>query len=477
MAFKQAMCLWVKPDFSAAHAGQMEPPRVNHSKVDFGRLKGALEATFRSGPKVSIQVANDTIDQVTFHFRLHASPDSNFEDFGAVLVTTAHSQTSDVVDVRSAWCALHALPNRDYAPPPIGIAFVITAADFEGAQEWAADTRPVLGLRPFDPLDLSLPPEDEEGKLPEPLKVALQSIFGVGFEDFAILRRLASDDLPEWAAKGMEELKKGDARENPGKASPEGDSGGLSLSRIFETAGEASRMLRELEGLEDDGRIFHGAPEDMKAGIEGFIEMATGKRMDADDFFNQVRLSGGLQGPSAPAWFDLLSNLGWQLESWQEDAPRFSPAFVAIGRGGDVELPVICENYPFAPGDDGDVLAREAKKAVAERFPEGAILTFKTMFSMDFEGQRYSCGGLYLTRHQWRPFALSAAMGSLDSLLDQVKERFSFNAPAPKYADGGLGVAIALNRMTHGKDPNDHEQQMISISSGTWYSVIPDSVL
>lgn len=477
MTFKQAVCLWVSPDFTAFQKGRGEAPRVNHSKVDFKRLKAALAAEFRFGPAVKLQVANDTIDQVTIHTRMARDPlDIRCEDFGKQLLKASKADAGEVLDVRKGWSTLHVLADRDFAPPPVGIPFLITATDFEDAQIWVASTRPALGLTPFNPFVESPGSDQDAGVLSKKLKAALESIFRVPFEDFALLNRIASDKLPAWVDDELKDAASPSRGRRGATAKAPEDPKGPRMSDVIQTAAEISRMQRMLNGQEDDGRVFNLDEDEIRSGMEQFIEMATGESIDADEFMNQVRLAGGIHGPSAPSWFDLLSTLGWNIEDWDEKATRFQPSFVVVDQSGRTRIPVVCENYPYAPGDDGDNLVTAAKKALSELYPAGAMLTFKTIFSMEANGRTFSCGGLYYTKKQWRPFALSRHTNGLDALLHQQEEGFSFNAPDPRYADDGCAVAVGLNLMTHGKDPNDHDQPMIRLASGTWFSVLPDSL-
>jgi hypothetical protein len=107
---------------------------------------------FTYGPPVRIQVPNDTIDQFAVHVRQTGKPGVSIrcEDFGSALLRCAKESSSDVIDVRNAWAPLHALPDRDFAPPPVILPFVVTAADFQDAIIWHSSTRPSLGLPVFN---------------------------------------------------------------------------------------------------------------------------------------------------------------------------------------------------------------------------------------------------------------------------------------------------------------------------------------
>lgn len=212
--FKLAVGLWVTPDFKTATAGGKPPPRVNHSQVDFAALRDALIQAFPYGPPVEIMVPNDTVDQVTVHLRAGmvggGTPDleaAECRDFGRALLACVKHEKKSVIDVREAWRGMHAAPvlDRDFAPPPILLPFVVLANDFEDAMIWHANTRPTLGLPPFDVLAAAMGNEapDGPGKMPSKLQANLRDVFGCPFESApALLSRLASDRIPV----GMEGL-------------------------------------------------------------------------------------------------------------------------------------------------------------------------------------------------------------------------------------------------------------------------------
>lgn len=200
--FRVALALWLSPDFAPVLAGKMEPPRVNHSRVNFDALVQLLAATFHYGPPVTIRVPNDTIDQVTLHLRNNRMQGASLhcEDFGAVLLQCAKQQKGAVIDVRKAWHTYHALSDRDFAPPPILLPFVIEAADFEDAMIWCSSAKPPLGL-PFLSPQMQVmigetPDSREVGVLPDSLKSGLATIFGCPFENSALLDRMAMDTPP-----------------------------------------------------------------------------------------------------------------------------------------------------------------------------------------------------------------------------------------------------------------------------------------
>ncbi|MFM0144954.1 hypothetical protein [Paraburkholderia sp. RL18-085-BIA-A] len=206
--FRAVMGLWLAPDFTAVMEGNAEPPRINHSKVDFGELATALRELFPNGPHVRIRVANDTVDQVTVHYRsgisLATAPTGSIrcEDFGHALLNNAASQDGDVIDVRRAWQPLHSLADRNFSPPPVLIPFIIESADFEDAMIWQASAKPSLGL-PFLPdalqemLGESRGDKTPEGELPEAIRERLGRIFGCEFLPSALLDRMAMDKPPK----------------------------------------------------------------------------------------------------------------------------------------------------------------------------------------------------------------------------------------------------------------------------------------
>jgi hypothetical protein len=212
--FRMALAVWVAPDYSAVMAGRGEPPRINHSSVDFKALRGVLVEAFPSGPRVEIIVPNDTIDQVTVQTRAgtvkltgiapaRSEDELRCADFGKALLACVDTSVDGVANVRAAWKPFHARPvqDRDFAPPPTIVPFVVIAEDFEDAQIWQANCRPVFGLPVFDVLAAALGQsqgDDKESKLPESIRQGLGKIFGTPFQSAGLLDRLAMDQLPSW---------------------------------------------------------------------------------------------------------------------------------------------------------------------------------------------------------------------------------------------------------------------------------------
>ncbi len=252
------------------------------------------------------------------------------------------------------------------------------------------------------------------------------------------------------------------------------DEPGMLESALRLAAEVAERRQRNAppgsEESEDD-RLFAMSKDDMMKGVADLLKRSTGEEIDPESFMRDMRASGGLHGPTHDAWWNLFSHLEWDLEEVTDDPERLEPAFVAHSASG-VSLPVVCEAYPYLPGDDQDELAEEAKAVLAEQYPDGAILVFKVMPLKLVGDHHYAFGGLLYLRQQWRPFALCDSMRGLDALLEQRELGFSFNTPDPRYAED-LGLAKALALMTHGRDPNA-PSRVFHMKHGEWLMPVPD---
>lgn len=249
---------------------------------------------------------------------------------------------------------------------------------------------------------------------------------------------------------------------------------GMTMSSLLSTAAKLTRLKAQLEGREDDGRVF---PADVLAGMDEFIYRATGERISADALQDQIRLSGGMTGPTSYDWYNLLGNLEWRMTDEVEEPARFSPAFLAHNSAGTLTFPVICENYTYIPGDVKDRLANEAKTTLAKLYPDGVFLTFKAMPCMKHEEKTFSFGGLVYQHQQWKPVALCATMVGVEAVMQQLEERFSFNDPDPRYEDEHGQFARALNFMTHGQNPNDLGLKTMRLGNGgQWFTLIPDKL-
>lgn len=207
--FRAAFGLLVTPDFSDVLAGRATPPRVNHSQVNFLRLQAALKTLFPYGPPNELRVPNDTIDQVTLHSRAGLVPglvnkakesgNVECEDFGKALIAEAKKQEGLIIDVQTAWSRYHNLPDRNFAPPPNLIPFLLEMSDFEDAMLWFVSARTSLGLPMPNMLSEKSRAQVQTqifGQLPDAFREELGLIFGCKFEKSAALTRLATSSVP-----------------------------------------------------------------------------------------------------------------------------------------------------------------------------------------------------------------------------------------------------------------------------------------
>ena len=199
--FRIVYGLWLTTDFSEVAAGRKPPPYVDYTKVDYAGLHRLLIDTFHYGPQVTLRIANDAIDIATMSERDGASADKmHCKDFGLLLLNEAAQSAAPVIPVRSAWKNLHAFKNRTEVPPPVILPIVIEA-EFGDAVLWAQMARPILGLKPFEVLELmgKLGRASEvrhEGTIPLKLQKGLQQVFGCDFTTYGMLDNMASDRLP-----------------------------------------------------------------------------------------------------------------------------------------------------------------------------------------------------------------------------------------------------------------------------------------
>lgn len=122
------------------------------------------------------------------------------EDFGQALLKGAKRSAAQVIDIRTHWAGLHALPDRTFAPPPVILPFVVTAEDFEDAMIWQANTRPRIGLKVFNVFEAMQARESteaESGTLPSVFRERLAEIFGSPFQSMTVLDRMATDRAPK----------------------------------------------------------------------------------------------------------------------------------------------------------------------------------------------------------------------------------------------------------------------------------------
>lgn len=221
-----------------------------------------------------------------------------------------------------------------------------------------------------------------------------------------------------------------------------------------------------------DDRLFPFSEAEMMKHMGEFLRMATGKDVDPEDFMKSVRIGGGMHGPAHPAWYDLLTTIGWNLQQYQEKPARFQPAFITPSQREGAMLPVVCENYAYIPGDVDDELVNEAKSKLAKMYPRGVVLLFKAMLFKKVKDATYSFGGMLYWRDQWRPFALCESIDDVDGLFKQFEDGFSFNSPLAVYADQHGRLARGLNFMTHGADPNSNRPSF-TLQQGDWLTPMP----
>jgi hypothetical protein len=232
--------------------------------------------------------------------------------------------------------------------------------------------------------------------------------------------------------------------------------------------------LKARPGDRTDGiGLFDGLDmDDLKDGMRRLIKEATGLDHDPDEFMEQMRAQGGIHGPTHPAWHDTLESLGWGPEEWNDDPDRYEHAFVLHGRSNKVTLPVVCEAYAYFPDDAKDKLAQAALRAVASRYPGGALLLFKSIPYTEVQGHKYHFGGMLWWRGRWRSYAITGRMRSVDEVIDQVESGFEIGQHAVQFADDSCSITIPFNRLCQGEDPNKRGK-MTGLGSGKWVTLLP----
>lgn len=225
-----------------------------------------------------------------------------------------------------------------------------------------------------------------------------------------------------------------------------------------------------LQDLEADGE----EDIDLEDMFAAFAKQATCQNADDWDFMDQIRLSGGVHGPTHPCWFDMLETLGWNPDEYDDEPERFDPAFWVTGpRFAPKGLPVVCEAYAYIPGDADDKLANEAMRELGARYPDGVMLGFKSMPFIEVGGNKYSFGGLLWWKGAWHPFAMTPGMTSIDAVIEQVQSGFTFEKGDPKYADNNTMLAVPFNRMCYGLDPNAPGRMMGLGTPSGWVTLMP----
>jgi hypothetical protein len=201
--FHQVIGLWLAPDFSPVERGEMAPPHVNHDNMDSAAIASVLENFNRCGEKVRVRVPDDTIDQVTVHFRMMGRHpgDTRCRDFAEQLLKAATTSRGPTLKIRQRWAGLHALEERDNAPPPVILMFVVEGG-FEEVMLWTQQLMMRLRVKAADPMKLmqgNIVDSDYEGHLPKELAQFLETTFGIPYESSCLVDKMASSPLPDWA--------------------------------------------------------------------------------------------------------------------------------------------------------------------------------------------------------------------------------------------------------------------------------------
>lgn len=221
--FREVVGLWLAVDFTEVERGRLPPPYVDHDRIDFNEIGAFIAEHFRCGETVRIRMANDTIDQVTIHFRMPTGREDliRCDDFAKALFEKGIGE-KPVVDVRAAWRPLHHLKDRTHAPPPMLLMFIVEGG-FEAVQLWLMHAGTRLGIRAANPMalmaanmrlgtpetgsmtmpgDLATRAEDHEGKLTPEFARKLERWFGVKYQLFCqLLPTVGRSELPDWAQK------------------------------------------------------------------------------------------------------------------------------------------------------------------------------------------------------------------------------------------------------------------------------------
>jgi hypothetical protein len=228
-----------------------------------------------------------------------------------------------------------------------------------------------------------------------------------------------------------------------------------------------------LDSSRDSDLLFGGmTDEDMREGMREFLSGVLGRDVDPDAFMREMRAQGGAHGPTHPAWHDLFNALGWEPGEWTERPARHSHAFVLRSGGRRLSMPVICEAYAYSPDDRDDELANEALVEVARRYPGGAALLFKSMPYCEVSGHKYQFGGMLWWKQKWTAFALTSRMTSIDDVIDQVEGGFRIGDDDTRYCEDDCSLAVPLNLMCQGMDPNK-PGKLLALKSGAWTTVLP----
>jgi hypothetical protein len=201
--FHQAVGIWLAPDFSAVERGEKPAPYVNHDTIDCAAIAKKLEDFNRCGENVRVRVPNDTIDQVTVHFRMMGKRAGNpdCQDFSEALIAAAGGGKSPVIDVRKHWAGLHVVKERTKAPPPVLLMIVVDGA-FEDVILWTQQLSMRFGIKAAEMTKIisgKIEEEDYQGHLPKELGDFLAKTFGVPYQTHSLVARMASSTPPSYA--------------------------------------------------------------------------------------------------------------------------------------------------------------------------------------------------------------------------------------------------------------------------------------
>jgi hypothetical protein len=190
--------LWITPNFTKEmESGIAPPPFVNQDKVDWDGLLFSLEEKFNpEGHNVKMRLCNDTIDQVTIHFREAGLSPGTIEclDFGASLQAVAKKSKNRVIPIRSEWAHLHHLKDRIHVPPPIALPLILSG-NVEDIVIFTFQIRQILNIKATrDVLGMLMQKpvseDDMQGYLPADLMKLFESHFGVAYKPFSVLTPL-----------------------------------------------------------------------------------------------------------------------------------------------------------------------------------------------------------------------------------------------------------------------------------------------
>lgn len=189
--YSMVITIGLFPDFSEVEAGRAAAPYTNHSSIDFDSLLKVIRELFMQETFRHIRIADDSIDQVTLHFR--GDDGAECRDFGELLLRRSLHTVWDVIPTRDAWSGLHHLNDRNHCPPPVLVPLVVRCEDFEEAMLCIDQFRIVLGMKSAvfasDPHAL--------GRLPVKLHQALEKAYGAKYKFECFLARIAEDERPD----------------------------------------------------------------------------------------------------------------------------------------------------------------------------------------------------------------------------------------------------------------------------------------